>query len=56
MAITVKPGLAETRASPPSSGTISCFSLRIDTSVSWISGGQRVISSNRTTRPACIAW
>ncbi|CPU65673.1 Uncharacterised protein [Mycobacteroides abscessus] len=55
VASTLNPGRAATRASAPSSGTMSCFSDSTETSVSWISGAQRVISSNRATRPLSIA-
>ena len=56
VAMTLKPGAADTRKPSPSSGTMSCFSLRTDTRVSWISGGQRVISSKRTRLPDSMAW
>ena len=54
--ITLKPGRAySTRSGPTSSGTIIIFSERMLTSVFWISGGQRVISSNRASSPSRIA-
>ena len=56
VAMTLKPCDAETRKPSPSSGTMSCFSDSTDTRVSWISGGQRVISSKRTRRPDSMAW
>ena len=53
VAITLNPGRAwSTRSASRSSGTIITFSESTLTSESWISGGQRVISSNRTITPS----
>ena len=59
VAMTLNPRRARSRAPAGSvrvsSGTISCLSLISEMSTSWISGGQRVISSTRTRRPSLIA-
>ena len=55
VAITLKPGAARTTAFRPNSGMAIIFSDRIEISPSWISGGQRVSSSIRTTVPSRIA-
>ena len=56
VAMTLNPGAALIPKPSPSSGTMSCFSESTETRVSWISGGQRVISSKRTRAPCSMAW
>ena len=52
--MTQKPGAAWTAYSP-SSGTARRRSESTETSASWTSGRQRVISSTRATRPVRMA-
>jgi hypothetical protein len=57
VAITLKPSAAKSIASGPSSSfTASTLSLKIESSVSCTSSGQRVTSSKRTTLPCFMPW